>query len=116
MEKLLQTLLEDLDAVMEEHEEIGDTEVSIQMTKAIHEGFIAPKPNFMLPHQFEMFTPQANRKVRAALQRFLRKASKVAEVEGLDTAQARLAAFQNINVFSEEGSCYNDFFGYCEGL
>jgi hypothetical protein len=116
MEKLLQTLLEDLDVVLEEHEEIGDTEVSIQMTKAIHEGFIAPRPNFVLPNQFHLFTPQANRKVRAALRRFLGKATKVAEAEGLNTPQARLAAFQNMNVFSEGGSCYNDFFGYHEHL
>src|SRR5262245_29936074 len=49
MEKLLQTLLDDLDAVREEHDEIGDTEVSVQLTKAIHEGFISLKPGFKLP-------------------------------------------------------------------
>jgi hypothetical protein len=114
MEKLLQTLLDDLDALMEEHEEIGDTEVSIQMTKAIHEGFISPKPDFELPKCFEMFTSQGNRKVRLALQRFLKKATKAAEGEGLDTPEARLAAFQNMDVLSKEGSCYNDFFGYYE--
>ena len=71
MERLLQALLEDLDAVMEEHEDIGDTEVSIQMTKAVHDGFVSPKPRFVLPDKFQMYTPEGDRKVRAALQRFL---------------------------------------------
>jgi hypothetical protein len=112
MEQLLQALLEDLDAVLEEHEDIGDTEVSIQMTKAVHDGFISPKPGFVLPHKFQMYMPEGDHKVRAALQRFLKKAAKVAEAEGLDTPEARLAAFQNLDVLSEGGSCYNDFFGY----
>ncbi len=42
----------------------------------------------------------------------LKKAAKVAQAEGLDTAEARLAAFQNMDVRSQGGSCYNDFFGY----
>ncbi len=116
MEKLLQTLLEELDAIMEDHEEIGDTYVSIRMTQAVRDGFLAPKPNFVLPRQFGMFTPQADRKVRAALQRFLQQARKTAEAEGLNTPRARLAAFQNLNVCSQEGSCYNDFFGYCNDV
>jgi hypothetical protein len=117
VEKLLEALLEDLDAIMEEHEEIGDTEVSIQMTKAVHDGFISPKPGFVLPDEFGMYTPQGDRKVRAALQRFLKKATKVAQAEGLNTPEARLAAFQNLEVCSEDeqgGSCYNDYFGHHE--
>lgn len=114
MERLLQALLEDLDAVMEEHEEIGDTEVSIQMTKAVHDGFISPKPGFVLPRAFQMCSAAGNRNVRAALKRFLTKAARVAAAEGLDTPEARLAAFQNMEVLSEGGSYYNDFFGYSQ--
>jgi hypothetical protein len=114
VERLLQALLEDLDAIMEEHEEIGDTEVSIQMTKAVHEGFISPKPGFVLPHSLQMYTAAGDRKVRAALQRFLKKAARIAAAEGLDTPEARLAAFQNMAVLTEDGSCYNDFFGYSQ--
>ncbi len=112
MEEALQALLEDLDEIMEEHEDVGDTEVAIQMTKAVHEGFISPKPDFVLPRDFLMSTASGNRKVRSALQRFLKKAAKVAEVEGLDSPQARLAAFQNMAIESEGGSCYNDYFDY----
>ena len=117
MDQLLQALLTDLDAIREEHEEIGDTEVAIQMTKAVHDGFISPKPGFVLPNQFQMMTPEGDRKVRAALQRFLKKAARVARAEGLNTPEARLAAFQNMDVWSEDaegGSCYNDYFGYYE--
>jgi hypothetical protein len=112
VEQLLQALLEDLDAIMDEHEEIGDTEVSIQMTNAVRDGFISPKSGYVLPDTFEMFTPQGDRKVRSALQRFLKKVAKVAVAEGLNTPEARLAAFQNIDVVSEEGSCFNDYFSY----
>jgi hypothetical protein len=112
VERLLLALLEDLDAVMEEHEDIGDTEVSIQMTKAVHDGFIWPKPDFVLPDTFEMYTVAGNRKVRRALQRFLKKAVRMAAAEGLDTPVARLAAFQNMEVRSQGESCYNDFFSF----
>jgi hypothetical protein len=114
MEKILQALLEDLDAISEDHEEVGDTQVRLAMTKAVHDGFISPKPDFTLPAEFYMFSAEGDRKVRAALQRFLKKAVKAAKVEGLDTPALRLAAFQNMDVWSEHegGSCYNDYFGY----
>ena len=117
MEQLLKALLEDLDAIMEEHEDIGDTDVSIRMTRAVHDGFVSPKGGFVLPNKFGMYTREGDRKVRAALQRFLKKAARVAQAEGLDTPEARLAAFQNLDVRSEDeegGSCYNDYFGYYE--
>src|SRR6516225_9782783 len=93
VEQLLRALLEDLDAIMEEHEDIGDTDVSIQMTRAVHDGFVSPKGGFVLPKKFGMYTREGDRKVRAALQRFLKKATKVAKAAGLDTPEARLAAF-----------------------
>jgi hypothetical protein len=114
MGELLQALLDDLDEIMEEHEDVGDTEVAIQMTKAVHDGFISPRPGFVLPRDFQMHTAQGNRRVRSALQRFLKRAAQVAEVEGLDTPEARLAAFQNLDIESEGGSCYNDYFNYYE--
>lgn len=114
MEELLQALLDDLDEIMEEHEDVGDTEVAIQMTKAVHDGFISPRPGFVLARDFQMYTTQGNRRVRSALQRFLKRAAKVAEVERLDTPEARLAAFQNLDIESEGGSCYNDYFNYHE--
>jgi hypothetical protein len=117
VEQLLKALLEDLDAIMEEHEDVGDTEVSNQMTRAIHDGFVSPKGGFVLPNEFGMYTREGDRKVRAALQRFLKKATRAAKAEGLDTPEARLAAFQNMDVWSEDeegGSCYNDYFSYYE--
>jgi hypothetical protein len=78
VEQLLKALLEDLDAIMEEHGDVGDTDVSIQMTRAVHDGFVSPKGGFVLPNQFGMYTREGDRKVRAALQRFLMKATRVA--------------------------------------
>jgi hypothetical protein len=43
MEKALCVLLDDLVAIMDVHEDVGDTEVSILVTKAINDGFISPR-------------------------------------------------------------------------
>jgi hypothetical protein len=112
MEKLLRTLLEDLEAIEQEHGEVTDTEVRDAMRHPIHDGFINPQPGFVLGTDFGMLTPEGNEKVRAALNRFLKRAGEVAKAEGLNTPRARLDAFQNIEVASAGGCYYDDFFGY----
>jgi hypothetical protein len=41
MEKALRVLLDDLVAIMDVHEDVGDTEVTILVTKPINDGFIS---------------------------------------------------------------------------
>jgi len=114
MEKLLRKLLEDLEAIEEEHEEVGDTAVREALRAAIHDGFINAKAGFRLGDDFEMYTAKGNKRVKAALRRFLERAPRVAREEGLDTPRARLDAFQNRDVESAGGNYYDDYFGYAE--
>lgn len=114
MEQLLRLLLEDLEAVEAEHPEVTDTDVRERMRDAVHDGFISPKTGFSLGQEFAMFTPEGNRTIREALQRFLDLAAPIAVREGLDTPAARLEAFQNDEVHSSGGRYYDDYFGYRE--
>ncbi len=114
MEKLLLKLLQDLEAIEEEHEEMGDTAVREAMTAALRDGFIKAKATFVLGDDFEMFTAKGNRRVKEALARFLKRAEAVAQQEGLIKPRARLDAFQNLEVQTAEGTCYADYFDYAE--
>ena len=60
MKELLRRLLEDLETIEEEHEEVGDTAVREALRAALHEGFINPKPGFVLGDDFEMYTAKGN--------------------------------------------------------
>ena len=112
MKELLRRLLEDLETIEEEHEEVGDTAVREALRAALHEGFINPKPGFVLGDDFEMYTAKGNRRVKAALRRFISRAGAAAHAEGLDTPRARLDAFQDREVESAGGNFFDDFFGY----
>ena len=65
---------------------------------------------------FKMFTKSGDKRVRSALKTFLTKAAALAAKAGLCSAQDRLAAFQDIEVTSENGSTYDDYFGDCPCL
>src|SRR5262245_46386651 len=114
MKQALKQLIDDLDAIFEEHEELGDTDVREQMAMAIHHALIAPEPDYALPKAFGMFSEEANSRVREALDAFLEDPEIVAAKESLSTPQARLDAFQDIAVESDEGNTYDEYFGYTE--
>jgi len=114
MKKALKQLINALDKVFEEHEEVGDTDVREQMYDAVHKGFIVPETGYELPPKFGMFTDEADKQVRAALQKFLEHPEVTAAADSLDTPEARLAAFQDIEVESNEGNTYDEYFGYAE--
>ncbi len=48
--------------------------------------------------------------------RYITEASTRAKERGLHSPEQRLAAFQNEDVESQEGSFYDDYFGYIESL
>lgn len=114
MKKALKILLDALEAVFEEHEEVGDTDVKQSMYEAVHAGFIVPQPGYILPTEFRMFSGEGNKKVRAALQDFLKQPDVLAASKSLKTAEARLAAFQDGEVESREGNTYDFYFGYAK--
>jgi hypothetical protein len=114
--QLLVELLNDLDAIGQAHDEIGDTDVREQMSAAVFDGFIQPRSQFSLPSEFGMFSEVGNRLVRAALEKFLQRAGPVAQAQGIQSDQQRLDAFQAESVQSASGTYYDDYFGWMEEL
>ncbi len=111
IEKSLQKLLNRLDGIMEKHEEVQDTDVREQLHEAMYNAFVLAKADYELPEEFGMYTKTGNKSVRSALATFLKKANDMAAKAGLDSEQIRLAAFQDIDVTSENGSTYDEYFG-----
>lgn len=113
MEELLSILLERLRLIGEEHSELYDSEVREQMGEAIMEGFIREQKGFRLPDQFGMYSDEANRRVKAAIAKYIEGANKKTSEVGLKNFHDRLAAFQNSKVqTSVPGNDYEEFFGH----
>lgn len=114
MKKALKRLIDDLDAVSVEHEEVSDTDVREQMYDAVHKSFIAPFPGYALPDSFGMFSEDGDRKVLAAIRGFLAHPDLAAAAASLRTPEARLDAFQDIDVQSDSGNAQDWYFGYSD--
>src|SRR5215468_3273097 len=102
MKKALKQLLDALDNIFEEHEELGDTAVRQFMYDAVHKSFIVPQAGYRLPDDFGMFSDNGNRKVKAALARFLTHPDLLAAAKQLQTPAERLDAFQDPEVESSK--------------
>lgn len=113
MKTALEQLINDLDHVIEDHEEVGDTDVREQMSEAVRKSFIVPEPGYELPAEFGMFSSEGDRVVRAALEKFLTH-SEVLAARSLKTPAARLAAFQDPRVTSNLGHIYDEYFGHAD--
>jgi len=111
IEKPLKTLLTRLDNIMAKHKELGDTDVREQLHEVIQNAFVQLQTDYVLPKGFGMFTKTGNKRVHSALVAFLRKATELILKSGLDSNQLRLAAFQDAEVTSENGSTYDEYFG-----
>lgn len=114
MKAALKELIDDLDAIVEEHDELGDTDVREQMADSVHKTFVDPIPGYTLPHTFGMFSNEGNEMVRSALQKFFQHPEVTAAAKSLTTPQARLDGFQDIAVESESGNTYDEYFGYSD--
>ena len=114
MKKALRQLINALDKIFEEHEEVGDTAVREEMYDAVHKSFIVPQAGYKLPAKFGMFSVEGDKLVRTALQKFLAHPDVAAASKSLKTPEARLAAFQDMDVESSEGNIYDEYFGYAE--
>jgi len=111
--KPLEKLLTRLDGIMEQYEELQDTDVREQLYEAVHNAFVLAKTDYVLSDGFGMFTKTGNKRVHSALATFLKKANDLAAKANLTSDQSRLAAFQDDEVTSENGSTYDDYFGDC---
>jgi hypothetical protein len=106
----LRDLLARLSEIARVHDELEDSECAEHMTDAVFNGFVKKQPDYVLPHEFGLYSAEANSEVRAALERFIAEAN--SKAESLDFG-SRLSAFQNVDVtVGDEQFCYNDFFRY----
>ncbi len=109
----LTLLVEDLVLIEKEHEEVGDTAVREAMFESIQSAFVVPKADYAVPDDFEMFSKEANRKVKAALSKFLSHPEVTHAASVLKTPQERLDAFQD-PIETAAGNTQEEFFGYAE--
>jgi hypothetical protein len=112
MDQLLRELLEALEKIGAEHEELYDSEVRVQMSAAILNGFISPKTEYVLPASFGMYSEAANSDVRIALAVYIDAARSMAHDLRPSDFHGRLSAFQKEEVATRSGNYYDDFFGY----
>lgn len=108
----LRQFLTALDKILAKHTELGDTDVSEQIYRAIYRGFIQPQKGYLLPEKFGMFSDAGDRLVRTALEGFLTHSEVVAASRALKTPEDRFAAFQDIEAKTSDGTFYGDYFGY----
>jgi hypothetical protein len=112
MKKAVKQLLNALDKLGEGgHDEVMDTDVREQMSDALHKTLVEPQPDYQLPEEFGMFSPEGNKKVKAALSKFFAHPEFV-EAKKLPTPKARLDAFQDVEVESDGGNTLDEYFGY----
>ena len=112
MTKALKQLLNSLDKLVDGgHEEVMDTDVRERMHDAVYKTLVDPQPDYQLPAEFGMFSPEGNDQVRASLAKFFAH-PEFTEAKKLPTPKARLDAFQDIEVESTAGNTYDEYFGY----
>ena len=113
MKRALKSLLQRLEAIEEEHDGLGDTNVRDHMGDHVFRGLLRPEPGYQPTGEYGL-DPEANRKVAAALAAFCKAAEAEARRLGLTTFEQRVAALQNPQVVTSGGSDFNDFFGVIE--
>lgn len=116
MAALLKQVMEELEVIGQEHDELYDTDIRENLFEAVCAGFLKPQAGYRLPDDFGMASEEANRRVKAALQRYIQAANERAVELGLTTPNQRLAAFQNGKVCTDEGQYPDDFFGWAESI
>jgi hypothetical protein len=113
VKKIVKALLNAMDRIYDDYVEVTDTEVRVNMRKAVMDGFVYDKPGYVLPDGFDMASEEGDAKVKAALAKFLTKAREHAKKTGLSTPEARLKAFQD-DVQSDDGAEYDGYFNHVE--
>jgi hypothetical protein len=114
MQAILHRLLDRLDAIAEQHDEVGDTAVREAISDAVFDGFLRPVSAFALPDRYAMFSEEGDLLVKRALAEFLPAANHSAAVVGLSTFYERLSALQDVDIRSAGGSYYDDYLGWAD--
>ena len=111
MKTALTQLLFALDRVQDVHGEVCDTVVRDVLRRVITEAFVLPKPSFVMPSAFGLYSADGNAEVRAALGCFLSH-PEVQRARASLSPEERLVAFEDISVKSDRGHTYDCFFSH----
>jgi hypothetical protein len=114
MRAILRRLLDRLDAIAEQHGEVGDTAVREAISDAVFDGFLRPISAFALPDRYAMFSEEGDLLVKRALGEFPQAAKHSAAEAGLSTFHERLSALQDVEVRSAGGSYFDDYLGWAD--
>jgi len=69
MQAILRRLLDRLDAIAEQHGEVGDTDFREAISDAVFDGFLRPVSAFALPDRYAMLSDEGDLLVKRALAR-----------------------------------------------
>ena len=112
MKDALLKLLERLDEIGNEHEELFDSDVGQNMGNAIMDGFVRHQLQYEIPHDFGMFSEEANLAVREAIAEYVSAANKKADELGIGAFHDRLNALQDDSVVTAQRNDYEEFIGH----
>jgi hypothetical protein len=113
MKRAMSKLLLQLEAIEEQHDGLGDTNVREQMHEHVLHALLRPVPGYQPSGEYGL-DPEGNRQVAATLTAFCKSAAKEAQRLGLDIYEQRVAAFQDDTIETPNGAGYNDYFGFIE--
>lgn len=113
MPELLLELLQELESIAEEHEEIYDTDACEKMGITIGNLFIDPVDKYEYSDDFGLYKENGNSRVKQALKTYINEANKISLGSAM-SLEERLDTFQDKNVMTENGSQYDDFFGWVD--
>ena len=106
----LETLINTLEDIGEDHGEVYDTDCREQMNEAILNAFIFEKENYVIPNTFGLYEEEGNKAVKKALETYI---NSMLPLTKNATPEERLEMFQD-EVYSEEGESPDEFFGWVD--
>ena len=105
-------LLEDLEAIGEQHAEVYDTDVRERMWAIVDRVLLKRTGDRVIPDDLGMLTDEGNRRLKAALEENLERLDAIFAIFKLDTEHDRRRSFLNPKLTSESGRHVDDFFGH----
>ena len=109
-QKVLETLLNELGEIAEEHGEIYDTECREQMSAAVFNGFIFAKKGYTLPNTFGLYEKDGNDAVKKSLDKYITEMLILAKES---SEKERLEMFQDA-VYNQDDESPDEFFGWVD--
>lgn len=105
-------LYNELEEIGRDHDEFYDTDVRESLHHALTHLFIWGNQPSSYPIAFEMFTPEGDAAVAAAIEKFVETSKKLLSVQPVAKGQPRLDLLQNAELVTPEGRQFDEFIGH----